>query len=97
MVETTVFPPRWYKVALAMDFYTLDDCQNCPERIVCHCLQITETVLLDGIATHELKSIKDIRCRLGAGDGCTACHKLLKKYLEEHTQSASSLPICSVK
>jgi bacterioferritin-associated ferredoxin len=58
------------------------DCDACPERLVCLCLRITEEKLVDALATGEITTVKDIRRLTGAGDGCTACHKLLKSYLE---------------
>jgi bacterioferritin-associated ferredoxin len=69
---------------------------ECPERFVCRCLQVTETELVEALITLELRTLKDIRRHTGAGDGCTACHRELKKYLERYGPS-SALPICSVR
>jgi bacterioferritin-associated ferredoxin len=73
--------------------HTRNACSSCPGRLVCHCLQVTEEMLLEALDRFELQTIKDIRQHTGAGDGCTACHKRLRGYLESHqlaTQSASS-------
>jgi bacterioferritin-associated ferredoxin len=64
------------------DFPT-DSCVGCPTRVVCHCLQITETALLDAIQTLDLQTIKDVRRHTGAGDGCTCCHGRLRRCLEQ--------------
>ena len=69
---------------------------DCPARVVCQCLQITETQLVDALHTLKLRTVKDVCRATGAGDGCTACHEVLKQYLEQHAYCFSS-PICSVK
>ena len=51
---------------------------------VCGCLQITEHQLLLTLATKNSWTIRDIRKTIGAGDGCTACHHVLKRYLNVH-------------
>ncbi len=56
---------------------------TCEDRIVCHCLRVTESALVEAMATTELRTLTDIRQHTGAGDGCTCCHHLLKRYLNE--------------
>ena len=51
---------------------------------VCGCLRITEHQLLATLATNNCWTIRDIRKTIGAGDGCTACHHVLKRYLTVH-------------
>ena len=77
---------------------TRPSCADCSvsERLVCRCLQVTEAVLIQVLTTREIRTLKDLRQHTGAGDGCTACHVRLKRYLEEHAYSSVS-PICSVK
>ena len=78
---------------------TLEDrCGDCPGRFVCRCLQVTEAAVTTAVITQNVCTVQDL-CRLtGAGAGCTACHRLLGKYLERHGHaSASASPICSVK
>ena len=58
-----------------------------PDRVVCRCLQVTQEIVLAAVAALELRTIKEIRQHTGAGDGCTACHKNLQKYLERKTQT----------
>lgn len=68
----------------------------CDERVVCRCLGITEADVLEALTTQEIRSLRDLRQQTGAGDGCTACHRLLKQYLERASYSSAS-PICSVR
>jgi bacterioferritin-associated ferredoxin len=80
----------------------MDDCCNrerpaCRERFVCRCLQVTETDIFEALSTGLVNDVRDIRRHTGAGDGCTACHHLLKKYVELRSYSSSASPICSVK
>ena len=79
-----------------MDIFN-QDCSRCPERMICHCLQVTEEALLTTIRTFELKTIKEIGQHTGAGEGCTACHKKLQVYLKKAAQFSDSPVICSVK
>jgi bacterioferritin-associated ferredoxin len=62
--------------------YTRSECSTCPGRVVCHCLHVTEEMLLEALAALNLGSVNEIRAVTGAGDGCTACHKRLHKYIE---------------
>jgi bacterioferritin-associated ferredoxin len=73
------------------------DCQPtdpdiCPMLVVCRCLQVTEAEVVAAIESLELRTLKDVRRHTGAGDGCTACHKRLRTYLERHAGCAEPLP-----
>jgi NAD(P)H-nitrite reductase large subunit len=60
-------------------------------KIVCDCLQVTESQILKAIETRRLGCVKDITDYTSAGDGCTACHPLLKEYLQRrHAKAAIS-------
>ncbi len=61
---------------------TRKGCGVCPQPLVCSCLKVTEAALVEALTSREIKTVKDIRRLTGAGDGCNACHKLLKTYLE---------------
>ena len=67
-----------------------------PEGFVCACLRITERQLLDTLARTPACSLRDLRRTLGAGDGCTACHRELQRYLDARGQP-SCPPICSAR
>lgn len=54
-------------------------------KIVCECLKVTEAALLKAIQSKKIESVKDIIKYTQAGDGCTACHPLLKQYLERES------------
>ncbi len=53
--------------------------------MVCECLQVTECQLLATLTQGEVQTLRDLRQATGAGDGCTACHHLLKQYLQRRT------------
>src|SRR5689334_5711120 len=57
---------------------------GCPGRLVCRCLRVTESVVVRALTTGGARSLKELRQETGAGDGCTACHRLLRSYLERH-------------
>ena len=54
------------------------------KKIVCECLDVSEADILEAIRTHKLESVKDIAHYTEAGNGCTACHGLLKEYLADY-------------
>ena len=64
------------------------DCSSCSTRLVCRCLQVTEDALLAALDAGGITTLRDIRQCTGAGDGCTACHRKLKSYLERRTALA---------
>ena len=65
-------------------FCSPTNCDGCPAKIVCRCLDVSEAELVQVISRLELRTIKDIRRHIGAGDGCTCCHPELEQYLEAH-------------
>lgn len=56
-------------------------CSSCPDRVVCRCLNVTETAIVQAIEQHDLQTIRELKRITGAGDGCTCCHAELKEYL----------------
>jgi NAD(P)H-nitrite reductase large subunit len=60
---------------------TPERCEECTDRLVCHCLQISEPTLLDAVNRLGLRTLADVQACTGAGEGCTACHKRLQQYL----------------
>ncbi|MFN4258290.1 MAG: (2Fe-2S)-binding protein [Gemmataceae bacterium] len=70
-------------------------CQECPrtQRLVCHCLQVTEEMVVETLTTLGIRSVEELREVTGAGAGCTACQRRLRKYIDEYAYS----PICSAK
>ena len=51
-------------------------------RYVCACLRITECELLNTLSRTDIRTLRDLRRTIGAGDGCTACHRTLERYLD---------------
>ena len=51
-------------------------------RYVCACLRITECELLNTLSSADIRTLRDLRRAIGAGDGCTACHRTLQRYLD---------------
>lgn len=49
---------------------------------VCDCLEVTECALLETLTSRKIRTLRDLRRTMGAGDGCTACHDLLRQYLQ---------------
>jgi bacterioferritin-associated ferredoxin len=68
---------------------------ECSQRLVCHCFQVTEAQLVTALTVLELRTVREIRQKTGAGDGCTACHHALRKYLERHHHPAASADLAA--
>ena len=66
-----------------MDAAEQGRCDGCPGRLVCRCLRVSETALIEALHTQEIRTLADVRRHTGAGDGCTACHRLLARYLQQ--------------
>lgn len=62
---------------------------DCPETIVCHCLQVSESTLTDAIAICGIGTVKELCRETGAGGGCTACHARLREMLRKCRDSVS--------
>lgn len=58
-------------------------CDACPARLVCRCLRVTEDAVVQAIDLLGLQTVQEVRCHTGAGDGCTACHRRLRKFLDQ--------------
>lgn len=56
------------------------------KTIVCDCLQVTEAQLVKAIRRCKIRELRDIIDYTSAGDGCTACHPVLRDYLERERQ-----------
>ena len=62
------------------------NCDGCPGRVLCHCLQVTEDVVAEAISVFSLTTVKEVRQHTGAGDGCTACHRRVRQLLQQSRQ-----------
>jgi bacterioferritin-associated ferredoxin len=61
-----------------------ENCEDCSDKVVCRCLQVTETQVIRMIERLELRTVHDLSQYTGAGDGCTCCHAKLKEYLAKY-------------
>ena len=49
---------------------------------LCRCLQITEGNLQHFIEVNGLRTLHEVRCQTGAGNGCNSCHFRIKQLLK---------------
>ncbi len=59
-------------------------CSGCTDRILCRCLGVKESTVVEAIITLGLRTVKEVRQYTGAGDGCTCCHGEIRRCLQEH-------------
>lgn len=52
-------------------------------RPLCHCLNISEGEVREAIEEHGLQTVRGVAKACGAGGGCTACHRHIKRLLNE--------------
>lgn len=63
------------------------------DKIVCSCFQVSESAVIEAVATWNLTSVKEL-CRFtNAGAGCTACRLRLNKYLVRQTTPVAMQPV----
>ena len=59
------------------------ECPTAASRPLCHCLNISEDEVREAIADHDLQTVRGVAKVCGAGGGCTACHRHIKRLLNE--------------
>jgi bacterioferritin-associated ferredoxin len=64
---------------------TRENCQGCQGRYLCNCLRVTEKTVVTLLASGAVHSVRELRAMTGAGDGCTACHERLSRYVDRFT------------
>ena len=64
------------------------DQDQCSDRLVCRCLRVTEATIVDAVGRFGLCTLAEVRSCTGAGDGCTACHKLICRLLGDRAAPA---------
>ena len=65
------------------------------DKIICHCLGVTENDIRSAVAGGTVQSIKCIMNGTGAGTGCTACIRRINALIES-SQSVSEQPAACV-
>lgn len=55
--------------------------QTLRSKIVCECLGTTEAEIISAITAQHLSSVRQVTACTQAGDGCTACHPAIARYL----------------
>lgn len=58
------------------------------ETIVCHCLQVTQSSIVEAVRDGGARSLCELARQTGAGSGCTSCHRRLRAYLNERREAA---------
>ena len=53
------------------------------DTLLCRCLQVSESALADAIERCPLSNLQDVARETGAGSGCTACHRMLRRFLSQ--------------
>ena len=61
------------------------------DRVICHCLQVKESQIVDAIAVTGAGSVREVIQHTGAGAGCTACHCRIRELLGCRTAVSTSL------
>lgn len=53
------------------------------DTIVCRCLQVCQSSLVDAVERCALANLQDVARETGAGSGCTACHRTIRRLLAQ--------------
>ena len=73
---------------------------QCPTeatRPLCHCLNISECAVREAIADHDLQTVRGVAKTCGAGGGCTACHRHIKRLLNEQAVQSRMQSLSNVE
>lgn len=60
-------------------------CSSAPQRVrpLCHCLNVHADEIQQAIDLDGLSTVRQVTAACGAGGGCTACHRHIKRMLAE--------------
>ena len=61
------------------------------DRVICHCLQVKESQIVDAIAVTGAGSVREVIQHTGAGAGCTACHCRILEMLRCRTAAPAGI------
>jgi bacterioferritin-associated ferredoxin len=92
-------PPIPEKPAGGWEIRVTMSASSATDKVICHCLGVTETDIRSAIATGTVQTIKCIMTGTGAGTGCTACIRRLNALIGEgcaHSSPPSVVPAACV-
>ena len=52
------------------------------DPVVCRCLQVHESQVVECIDTYGLDSVPEIKGHCGAGGGCNSCHRRIRQLIQ---------------
>jgi|GEM_PF-1656060 len=64
---------------------------ECRVRPLCHCLGVHADEIRQAIDEKELATVRQVTKSCGAGGGCTACHRHIKRFLAEAAAERAAL------
>ncbi len=54
-------------------------------RYLCHCLRVSEDQVRESVQIGELQTVRQVISACGAGGGCMACHRHIKRVISEES------------
>lgn len=58
-------------------------------RYLCHCLRVSEDQVRESVQIGELQTVRQVISACGAGGGCMACHRHIKRVISEESANRS--------
>lgn len=84
--------PSWFLALSGAIFLKLREKQSlstpsaqASPRVLCLCVDVSENEVRNVIEEHRLKTVHGVATICGAGAGCTACHRHIKRLLNENS------------
>lgn len=62
------------------------------DPVVCHCLQVTESTIVDCVTLFGASSVRDVKESCGAGGGCMACRRRIQCLIQSRGSETRRLP-----
>lgn len=65
-------------------------CSSAKSQYLCRCLRVTEDEVRDAIAVDNPETVRGVTQACGAGGGCMACHRHIKRLISEQQARISA-------
>jgi NAD(P)H-nitrite reductase large subunit len=61
------------------------------DPVICHCLQITQSTVIDCVNLFGANTVRDVKDTCGAGGGCMACRRRIQSLIQNRAETAARL------
>lgn len=59
------------------------------DPVICHCLQITQSAVIDCVNLFGANTVRDVKETCGAGGGCMACRRRIQSLIQARGETTA--------